>query len=78
MAAPMGKPQEKNRRDKKKSRLYDVRTSAELSQRELAQLSGVSRNTIMRIENGDNIPNMDTCRKICAALNVTIGEVFDL
>lgn len=78
MPAPMGKPQEKNRRDKKHSRLYDVRIRAELSQRELAQISGVSRNTIMRIENGDTTPNMDTCRKICTALNVTIGEVFDL
>ncbi len=78
MAAPMGKPQEKKRRNKKHSRLYDVRTRAELSQRELAQLSGVNRNTIMRIENGDNTPNMDTCRKICNALNVTIGEVFDI
>lgn len=78
MAAIKGKPQNKNTRTKNHNRLFDVRMAQQISQRELANISGVSRTTIMRIENGDNIPNMDTCRKICAALNVTIGEVFDL
>ena len=76
MAAPMGKPQNKNRRAKNHNRLYDIRIEKGLSQRELANLSGVSRNTITRVENGDVAPNMETCRKICNALNVSIGEVF--
>lgn len=76
MAAPMGKPQDKKKRDKHHSRLYDIRISQKLSQRELAELSGVTRNTIMRIENGDVTPNMATIQKLCKALNVSIGEVF--
>ena len=66
------------RRDKNHNRLYHIRVDKKISQRELAELSGVSRNTIMRIENGDVQPNMDSCRKICSALGVSVTEVFDL
>ena len=78
MAAIKGKPQNKNTRAKNHNRLFDVRMAQELSQRELASISGVSRQTIMRIENGDVEPSIDSCRKICSALGVQITEVFNL
>lgn len=66
------------RRDKNHNRLYDVRVGKKLSQRELAEMSGVARNTIMRIENGDVYPSIESCRKICSVLGVTVSEVFDI
>lgn len=68
----------KKTREKHNNRLYDVRVEKNISQRKLAELSGLTRNTIMRIENGDVEPSIDSCRKICSALNVQVLEVFDL
>ncbi|MBR3417951.1 MAG: helix-turn-helix transcriptional regulator [Oscillospiraceae bacterium] len=69
-------PRAVNKREKHHCRLYELRMAKKMSQRELAELSGVARNTIMRIENGDVTPNMATIQKLCKALNVSIGEVF--
>lgn len=71
-------PRAVSRRDKNHNRLYDARMDKKISQRELADLSGLSRNTIMRIENGDVEPSIDSCRKICSALNVQIIDIFDI
>lgn len=65
-------------REKHNNRLYDVRVKMNISQRKLAEMSGLTRNTIMRIENEDVQPSLDSCRKICAALGVTVTEVFDV
>ncbi len=68
----------KKAREKHNNRLYDVRVEKNISQRKLAELSGLTRNTIMRIENEDVQPSLDSCRKICAALGVKVTEVFDI
>lgn len=65
-------------REKHNNRLYDVRVKMNISQRKLAEMSGLTRNTIMRIENEDVQPSLDSCRKICAALGVKVTEVFDI
>ena len=69
-------PRAVHKREKHHCRLYELRMAKKMSQRELAELSGVARNTIMRIENGDVTPNMAKIQKLCKALNVSIGEVF--
>ena len=74
--AKRGIPRAVNRRDKQNSRLYQLRMDRNLSQRELAEMSGVDRTTIMHIENGDVVPSIDSCRKICSALGVTFTEIF--
>ncbi len=76
MGSIKGIPRAVNKRNKTQQRLFDLRLANQLSQRELAEKSGVARNTIMRIENGDVVPNMETCQRICDALNVSLGEVF--
>ena len=76
MPAINGEPQIKNRRDKHHNRLFEVRIAKKMSQRKLGELSGLNRNTIMKIENGDSSPNLDSCRRICSALGVSFDEVF--
>ena len=76
--AKRGIPRAVTKRDKQHSRLYQLRMERNLSQRELAEQAGITRNTIMRIENGDVDPSIDSCRKICSALGVKVTDVFDL
>lgn len=57
-------------------KLYQIRVAKNISQRELAKAIGVSRNTINRIELGIVVPNLDTCKRICDYLGVTLDEVF--
>lgn len=48
-----------------------------LSQAKLAELVGVSRNSISSIERGEYIPSLETAFKLCDALFVVIHELFD-
>lgn len=52
------------------------RVERELSQRELANLIGVSTETIVSIENGNLIPGIRLALTISTALNKKFGEVF--
>lgn len=47
-----------------------------LSQQQLAELVGVSRQTINAIEKGDYNPTIRLCRAICRALGTTLDELF--
>ena len=72
-----GIPRAVNRRDKHQSRLYQLRMNKNLSQRELAERAGVTRNTVMLIENGDTLPNLDTVKKLCDVLGVELSDFFE-
>jgi DNA-binding XRE family transcriptional regulator len=48
------------------------RTNLELSQESLAQIAGVDRKTINRIENGHFSPSIDTLVRISVSLNSKI------
>jgi DNA-binding XRE family transcriptional regulator len=48
--------------------LTDARKQAKLSQEALAKLVGCDRQTILRIENGRQIPSLGMVSKIVAAL----------
>ena len=58
-------------------RLAEIRKSRGLSQYALAELSGVSRGTIARIESGAYNPTLQTLEQLAAALGVTVGELVD-
>ena len=58
------------------NRIKEARSQAGLSQTQLAELVGVSRNSISSIERAEYIPNLDTAFKLCIALNVTINDLF--
>lgn len=58
-------------------RIKDFREEMQLTQRELAQKSGVSRATISGLENGTiMVTTTDTLIKIAAALGKKVSDIF--
>ena len=47
-----------------------------MSQTELAEKAGVTRQTIGLIEAGDFNPSLNLCIAICVALGVTLNDLF--
>jgi DNA-binding XRE family transcriptional regulator len=58
--------------------IHDERTNAGLSQEKLADLAGVDRKTINRIENGHFSPSIDTIYRIFTVLNISSSKVFQV
>ena len=52
------------------------RIELNLSQTELAEKVGVTRQTIGLIEAGEFNPSIKLCNAICKALNVTLNDLF--
>ena len=52
------------------------RAAMDLSQQDLAERVGVSRQTINAIEKGDYNPTINLCRAICKELGRTLDELF--
>ena len=59
-----------------KNRLKEVRTEKGLSQAELAEMVGVSRNTISSIETGQFNPTAKLALILCVALDQKFEELF--
>lgn len=59
-----------------KNRLKEARTQAGLSQAALAELVGVSRNTISSIETGQFCPTAKLALILCVALDRKFEELF--
>ncbi len=59
-----------------KNRLKQARTEAGLSQGELAEMVGVSRNTVSSIETGQFNPTAKLALILCIALNKKFEELF--
>ena len=60
----------------KNLRLKAARAGLDLSQQELAERVGVSRQTISAIEKGDYNPTINLCIAICKAVGKTLDELF--
>ena len=60
----------------KNLKLKAARAGYDLSQQELAELVGVSRQTINAIEKGEYNPTIKLCRAICRALGTTLNDLF--
>ncbi|MEG1687815.1 MAG: helix-turn-helix transcriptional regulator [Angelakisella sp.] len=58
------------------NRLRELRARDGLSQGELGQLAGVSRQTISLIERGDYSPSVTLAIKLSAILKTTVEELF--
>ena len=59
-----------------KNRLKELRNEAGLSQHQLADMIGVSRNTISSIETGQFNPTAKLALIICIALDKKFEEIF--
>lgn len=59
-----------------KNRLKEARTERDLSQSALAELVGVSRNTISSIETGQFNPTAKLALVLCIALDKKFEELF--
>ena len=60
----------------KNLKLKSARAAKDLSQQQLAEAVGVSRQTINAIEKGDYNPTIKLCVAICQALGKTLDELF--
>ena len=59
-----------------KNKLKEIRAEKSLSQSELAEMVGVSRNTISSIETGQFSPTAKLALILCIALDKKFEEVF--
>lgn len=60
----------------KNLRMKGARAAMDLSQQELADAVGVSRQTVNAIEKGDYNPTIKLCIAICRVLGKTLDELF--
>ena len=60
----------------KNLKLKAARAAKDLSQQALADIVGVSRQTVNAIEKGDYNPSIKLCISICKALGRTLDELF--
>ena len=59
-----------------KNRLKEARTESGISQAQLAEMVGVSRNTISSIETGQFNPTANLALVLCIALDKKFEELF--
>ena len=58
------------------TKLKAARAEKDMTQKELADAAGTTRQTVNAIEQGDCNPTIRLCRAICAALGKTLDEIF--
>ena len=60
-----------------RNRVREQRAQRGLSQAELAAALGVSRQTVISIENGRYLPSLPLAFRIARFFNVTVDKMFD-
>lgn len=60
-----------------KNRVRELRTARELSQENLGEALGVSRQTINSIENGRYLPSLPLAIDIARHFGTTVEQIFD-
>lgn len=60
----------------KNLKLKSARAALDLSQEQLAEIVGVTRQTIGMIEAGKYNPSLQLCIAICKALGKTLNDIF--
>ena len=60
----------------KNKRMKLARVERDYSQEKLAEVCGVTRQTIGMIEAGNYNPSLNLCVAICRALNKTLNDLF--
>ena len=60
----------------KNKRMKIARVERDMTQEQLADAVGVTRQTIGLIESGNYNPSISLCIEICKALNKTLNDLF--
>ena len=60
----------------KNLKLKAARAALDMTQKDLAEAIGVSRQTMNAIEKGDYYPSVKLCIEICKVLGKTLDELF--
>lgn len=60
----------------KNLRIKAARAAKDMTQKELAEYVGVTRQTMNAIEKGDYNPSIRLCIAICKALDKTLNDLF--
>ncbi|UKS25683.1 helix-turn-helix transcriptional regulator [Paenibacillus sp. HWE-109] len=60
----------------KNKKMKIARIESDVSQEQLAEIVGVTRQTINLIETGNYNPSLKLCMAICKALNKTLNDLF--
>ena len=60
-----------------KMKLWNIRSERNITTRELANLSGISKSEINYIENERYSPRLSQLEKLAAALDIGIVDLFD-
>lgn len=60
----------------KNKRMKIARVECDMTQEQLAEKVGVTRQTIGLIESGNYNPSINLCIDICKALNKTLNDLF--
>ncbi|TVR85789.1 MAG: transcriptional regulator [Saprospirales bacterium] len=61
-----------------KNKVRITRLTQNISQTELAERTGVSRQTIYSVEQGRYVPSTVLALKICSVLDKSVQDVFEL
>lgn len=57
-------------------KLKAARAARDMTQKDLAEAVGISRQTVNAIEQGEYNPSIKLCRAICRTLGKTLDELF--
>lgn len=60
----------------KNLRLKSARAALDMTQKDLAEAIGISRQTMNAIEKGEYYPSVKLCIDICKVLKKTLDELF--
>ncbi len=60
------------------NQVYELRTKAEITQEELAEAVGVTRQTIIAVEKGNYTPSVLLALKIAKFFKKSIEDVFNI
>lgn len=60
----------------KNLRIKSARAAMDMSQKDVAETVGVTRQTMNAIENGEYNPSIKLCIAICKALGKTLDQLF--
>jgi putative transcriptional regulator len=60
----------------KNKKMKIARIECDVSQEQLAEMVGVTRQTISLVESGNYNPTLKLCLEICKVLNKTLNDLF--